>query len=178
MLPNLSFVLGGAASGKSDFAETLLNDQGPGRRIYAATAQAFDDEMRVKIAAHRAARGDGWLTIETPLDLSPAFDAAGPGDAILLDCATLWLSNHMLNDADLEGKTDGLAALLAGAPCPVVVVSNEVGQGIVPDNALARRFRNAQGRLNRRLASAADLVVLITAGLPRVLKGRMPTGAA
>ncbi|WP_102109487.1 bifunctional adenosylcobinamide kinase/adenosylcobinamide-phosphate guanylyltransferase [Oceaniglobus roseus] len=174
MLPNVSLVLGGAASGKSDFAERLVLSERHRRPVYLATAQAFDDEMREKIRAHRAARGEGWQTREVPLDLPRALGALAPSDIALLDCATLWLSNLILADADVEAECAALLDALDALPCPLVVVSNEVGQGIVPDNALARRFRNAQGRLNRRLAERAGLVVAVMAGLPLVLKGALP----
>lgn len=146
-----------------------------GRRpVYIATAQAFDAEMKARITTHRAARGTLWQTHEAPLDVSAALATCGAGDAVLLDCATLWLSNHMLAGHEVGEQCDALLHGLAVARCPVVVVSNEVGQGIVPDNALARRFRDAQGRLNRRLAERAGLVVAVMAGLPLVLKGALP----
>jgi len=177
MLPNLTLVLGGANSGKSDFAETLVRETGL-RRIYIATAQAFDREMQSKIDAHRAARGADWNTVEAPLNLTLALENWAPDDAVLIDCATLWLSNHLLADHDLEAECAALLNALAATPGPVVVVSNEVGMGIVPDNALARRFRTAQGRLNRALAIQAGLVVAVMAGLPMVLKGQLPGAAA
>jgi len=167
------FVLGGAASGKSAFAEKLCLQKGL-RPVYIATAQAFDDEMRQKIADHKAARGAGWATIEAPLDLAGALTHATPDQAVLVDCATLWLSNQLLAGADLVAETDALIRALSACPAKVVIVSNEVGQGIVPDNSLGRTFRNAQGRLNQRLATEADLVVQVIAGLPQVLKGRLP----
>jgi len=173
MLPRLTLVLGGANSGKSDFAETLVKNSRLSR-IYIATAQAFDAEMQAKIDAHRAARGAGWTTVEAPLDLVDALENCAKGAAVLVDCATLWLSNHLLADHDLAGQGASLLAALARAPGPIVVVSNEVGMGIVPDNALARRFRTAQGRLNRDLAARAGLVVAVMAGLPLVLKGTLP----
>lgn len=177
MLPNLTFVLGGANSGKSDLAERLVLGQG-GRPVYLATAQAFDDEMRAKITAHRAARGASWHTVECPTDLEAPLADRKNGDTVLIDCATLWLSNLMLADHDTDIACAGLLHALAQARAPVVVVSNEVGQGIVPDNALARRFRTAQGRLNRQLAAQAGLVVQVIAGLPLVLKGQLPEGIA
>lgn len=170
--PRLSVILGGARSGKSRFAETLLG--GWGRpRLYIATAEAWDDEMRARIDQHRADRGEGWRTLEAPHDPGAALRAAHPGEAVLLDCATLWLTNRMLAGADLAAEAEALLAALAACPAPVVVVSNEVGWSIVPENALARRFRDEQGRLNQRLAAAADLAVAVIAGLPVVLKGRL-----
>jgi adenosylcobinamide kinase/adenosylcobinamide-phosphate guanylyltransferase len=166
-------VLGGARSGKSAFAENLITATGR-RRIYIATAEAWDDEMRDRIARHRQDRGDGWETVDAPLDLSAALAAIPADAAVLVDCATLWLTNHMLAGHDLAAETGQLLASLAACAAPVAVVSNEVGWGIVPDNALARRFRDAQGRLNQLLAAQADLVVGVMAGLPFALKGRLP----
>ena len=134
--------------------------------------------MRCRIAQHRADRGAGWQTVEVPRDLAGAL-AAVPADAVVLvDCATLWLTNHMLAEADLDAQSAGLLAALAACAAPVAVVSNEVGWGIVPDNALARRFRDAQGRLNQQMAAQADLVVAVMAGLPMALKGAVPRGVA
>lgn len=163
-------VVGGAASGKSAYAENAMKNTGK-PLTYIATAQVWDDEMRAKISAHAARRGADWTVIEAPFDLAAALRAL-PGDsAVLVDCATLWLTNHMLADHDLAAAEDALFAALAACPAQVCVVTNEVGQGIVPENALARRFREAQGRLNIRLAQAAETVVQVTVGLPRVLKG-------
>lgn len=167
----LTLVLGGAGSGKSAYAEGLVTASGRAP-VYLATAEPWDDEMAARIAAHRAARAaDGWRTVEAPRDLPGALAGIAAGDAVLIDCATLWLSNLMLADADLPAAETALFAALAACPAPVVVVSNEVGLGIVPDNALARRFRYAQGGLNRRLAERAGLVVAVMAGLPLALKG-------
>lgn len=169
-LPPLTLVIGGARSGKSRFAEGLLP---PGRRSYIATAEAWDEEMKARIARHRADRGadrgGGWETIEAPLDLAGALASLREG-AALIDCATLWLSNHLLAGSDPAAETGRLLAALDACAVPVVVVSNEVGWSIVPDNALARAFRDAQGRLNQRLAERADRVVAVMAGLPLVLK--------
>ncbi|MBE3636641.1 bifunctional adenosylcobinamide kinase/adenosylcobinamide-phosphate guanylyltransferase [Mangrovicoccus algicola] len=173
MLPNLTLVLGGAASGKSKFAESLIVNSGLDR-VYLATAEIRDEEMSLKIAAHRQQRGAGWTTIEAPLGVAEALHRCPAGAAILLDCATMWLSNVMLSGADPAAAEDALMAALETAPGPVVVVSNELGQGVVPENALARRFREAQGRLNQRLAAQAGLAVLVAAGLPLALKGRLP----
>lgn len=174
MLPSLTLVLGGAASGKSGFAEELVRGASS-RRLYLATAEAHDDEMRGQIARHRQARAaDGWDTVEAPMDPGPALAAASADQAALLDCATLWLSNHMLSGGDIAAAEAALFAGLAACAAPVVVVSNEVGLSVVPDNALARRFQRAQGALNQRLATQAGLVVFVTAGLPMVLKGTLP----
>lgn len=172
-LPPLTLVIGGAASGKSRFAEGLCERSG-GAKIYIATAQVFDAEMGAKVAKHRAQRGDSWTTIETPIDLYPALASATTQDIVLLDCATLWLTNVILGEHDLEAATERLLASLATCVAPVVIVSNEVGQGIVPDNALSRKFRAAQGQLNQALAARAGLVVAVMAGLPLPLKGALP----
>jgi len=134
-----------------------------------ATAQAFDDGMVARIAAHQARRGRGWRTVEAPHALAPAI-AAADGAPALIDCLTLWLSNLILADADLETEMSRLEEALGRARGPLVMVANEVGLGIVPDNALARRFRDAAGRLNQRLAARADRVILMVAGLPLEVK--------
>ena len=172
-LPALTLVIGGARSGKSAFAERLVIGSGRPRR-YIATAEAWDDEMRIRIAQHRTDRGDGWTTVEAPLDLPGALADARTEDVVLIDCATLWLTNHLLADHDLTAETGALIAALAATAAPVVIVTNETGWGIVPDNALARRFRDAQGTLNQRLAAEAALVVTVIAGLPMALKGQIP----
>lgn len=173
MLPKLTLVLGGAASGKSAFAESLAKRTG-GPLAYLATAQVFDDEMKKKITRHKAMRGAGWRTIEEPLDVGHALAKVEARETVLLDCATMWLSNHLLADSELAEVQDVLIKGLAECPASVIVVSNEVGQSVVPDNALARRFRQAQGELNQILASEAGLVVNVIAGLPQVLKGELP----
>lgn len=175
-LPSLTLVLGGAASGKSDYAERLVTATAR-PMLYVATAQAHDTEMTAKIARHQSRRGAGWRTIEAPLDATPALSAAGNAEVVLFDCATMWLSNHLFAEADLADAETRLFTALSGCAAPIVVVSNEVGAGIVPENALARRFRQAQGELNQRIALRADLVITVMAGLPLVLKGRLPTGA-
>lgn len=172
-LPPLSLVIGGARSGKSAFAERLVTATARPRR-YVATAEAWDDEMRDRIARHRQDRGGDWLTVEAPLDLAYALSAARGEEAVLVDCATLWLTNHLLAGHDLTREAEALVTALATCAAPVVIVSNETGWGIVPDNALARRFRDAQGHLNQRLAADAGLVVTVIAGLPLVLKGQLP----
>jgi adenosylcobinamide kinase/adenosylcobinamide-phosphate guanylyltransferase len=172
-LPHLTLVIGGAKSGKSTFAERLVIQSGRPRR-YIATAEAWDDEMRDRIARHRTERGAAWTTVEAPLDLVASLAQTQADEAILVDCATLWLTNHMLADHDLPAECARLLASLAACPAPVVIVTNETGWGIVPENALARRFRDEQGRLNQHLATTADLVVTVIAGLPLVLKGSLP----
>jgi adenosylcobinamide kinase / adenosylcobinamide-phosphate guanylyltransferase len=169
ILSQLTLVLGGARSGKSRHAEALLADCAP-PRTYIATAQALDDEMRARITAHRVAReGAGWRTVEEPLDLAGALrpDPAAP---ILVDCLTLWLSNLLLGKHDLAQAFAGLDRALAARTGRTVLVSNEVGFGIVPENALARRFRDEAGWLHQRLAARADAVVFVVAGIPMRVK--------
>lgn len=177
MIPHLTLVLGGASSGKTARAEALTRALSPAP-VYLATGQAFDAEMAAKIAAHRAARGPGWQTVEAPHDPAAALASVPPGAAVLLDCLTMWLGNRIFAGADPLAELPALLAALADCPAPVVVVSNEVGQGIVPENALARRFRTVQGEANQRLAAEADLVVAVMAGLPLALKGTLPGGLA
>ena len=173
MLPNLTMVIGGAASGKSEFAETLVYSSGLSK-IYLATGQAHDNEMTAKIIRHRKARGNGWRTIEAPLDLSDTLASTTSEDIVLLDCATIWLTNHLLAETDLPTAEKKLLEQLANCKSPVVVVTNEVGSGIVPDNVMSRRFREVQGMFNQSLAARCGLVVSVIAGLPMVLKGTMP----
>lgn len=172
-LPPLALVLGGTASGKSGFAEGLCFQDGR-PKVYIATAQAFDDEMREKIARHKIQRGPDWHTIEAVVDVASALLACTEEQVVLLDCATLWLTNVVLAEQDVCAAEDALLAALAACVAPVIVVSNEVGQGIVPESKLGRAFRNHQGRLNQKLAAQAGLVVHVIAGLPQVLKGQLP----
>lgn len=173
MFPKFTFVFGGAASGKSAYAEQLVVSSGK-TKIYLATSQVFDAEMQAKIDRHILQRGGGWRTVEAPLELSDTLSELTADDICLIDCATMWLSNHLLAESDMDAAQDRLLAAIAGTAARVVVVSNEVGHGIVPDNALARKFREAQGRLNIVLAAQADLVISVTVGLPHVLKGQLP----
>jgi adenosylcobinamide kinase/adenosylcobinamide-phosphate guanylyltransferase len=169
-LPRLTLVLGGARSGKSRYAEALVTAVSPPWH-YVATGEARDAEMAERIAHHAARRGANWITHETPLDLATTLAELAGGDApVLIDCLTLWLSNVMLAERNIEAETATLRAALGAMKGPVVVVTNEVGLGIVPDNALARAFRDAQGRLNAAIAADADRAVLMAAGLPLVLK--------
>jgi len=174
-LTDFTLVLGGARSGKSRIAEArILALPQTGAPLYIATAQAFDDEMTARIAAHRAQRaGAGWRTIEAPLALAEALEQAPPQTPVLIDCLTLWLSNHLLARSDLPAEGARLARAIAAHPAPLIAVANEVGLGIVPDNALARRFRDEAGRLNQHLAAQAGRVILVTAGLPLALKGSL-----
>tara|TARA_B110000240_G_scaffold197873_1_gene254827 strand:- start:3855 stop:4442 length:588 start_codon:yes stop_codon:yes gene_type:complete len=166
--PKLSLIIGGANSGKSAFAERLIRVSSL-PKTYIATAQAFDDEMRTKILKHRNDRGADWITVEAPMNIGKILSK----DISLVDCLTLWLSNHILADKEIDTNAFINACKSAGS---VVCVSNEVGLGVVPDNALARKFRTAQGQLNQDVAKEADLVVIVTAGIPMALKGRLPEG--
>ncbi|MBL8575302.1 MAG: bifunctional adenosylcobinamide kinase/adenosylcobinamide-phosphate guanylyltransferase [Hyphomicrobiaceae bacterium] len=172
--PLVELVLGGARSGKSRYGERRC--EGAAAPLYIATAQAFDDEMAARIDHHRARRDGRWSTVEVPLDLADALDAAcadaaGRSQPVLVDCLTLWLTNVMLGGRDVEAETARLLAALARATRPVILVSNEVGLGLVPETALGRAFRDAQGRLNQAVAAVAGRVVFIAAGLPLVMKG-------
>ena len=163
-------VLGGARSGKSAYAEGLAGGEFS-TRIYIATAEAGDGEMAERIAAHQERRGSGWTTVEEPVALPQAIEShARDGGFMLVDCITLWLSNLMHGEHDTAEAVSILCDTLARAPGTVVVVSNEVGLGIVPENALARRFRDEAGRAHQALAACADEVVFVVAGLPQVLK--------
>ena len=170
--PTVTLVLGGARSGKSRFAESLLPTS-RAQRIYLATGQPGDEEMQHRIADHRARRGSGWHTIEAPLDIATPLSHAG-SSPVLVDCLTLWLSNLMAADLAIEEATAGLCRALGKLRAPAVLVSNEVGLGIVPDNALAREFRDHAGRLHQRVAAVADRVFFIAAGLPLTLKDNAP----
>ena len=199
-LPTVTLILGGARSGKSRYAERLIEDRLvenrlvedrlAGKRLvddglvddgrggiyraatYIATADVLDDEMAARVARHRARRGPSWHTVETPTDIADALGLyTDPEKPILLDCLTLWLTNLMLADRDCRRETETLLGALGAVKGPVLLIANEVGFGIVPDNALARRFRDAAGVLNQAVAAVATQVVLIAAGLPLVLKG-------
>jgi len=165
----LTLVIGGARSGKSRYAESLISALPP-PWFYLATATASDDEMAERIKAHRTRRAAAWRTVEAPCDIAGALATCGKAPA-LVDCLTLWLSNLMLAEADVEAAVDRLEQALQAAAAPIVLVSNEVGFGIVPDHPLGRRFRDWQGIVNQRIAARADRVVLMVAGLPLVLKG-------
>jgi adenosylcobinamide kinase / adenosylcobinamide-phosphate guanylyltransferase len=168
---SVTLVLGGARSGKSRFAESLAH----GEKHYIATAQAFDDEMRARIALHKTNRGNGWVTHEElfglPRKLAELDHAA---NFILVDCLTLWLSNLMLAERDWQGPATALTGMLQRMSAEVVLVSNEVGLSLVPETVLGREFRDAQGLLNQRVAAVADTVVFVAAGLALALKGQVP----
>ncbi|HHB80360.1 MAG TPA: bifunctional adenosylcobinamide kinase/adenosylcobinamide-phosphate guanylyltransferase [Aliiroseovarius sp.] len=173
MLGQLTLVTGGAASGKSAYAEALAYAQHPAR-LYTATSEARDAEMKAKIAAHRARRGSGWDTLEAPLDLAPALARVAPGRVVLVDCATMWLSNRVARRPHIAPASEALIEALHGCAAPVLVVTNELGQGVVPNNPTARAFRQVHGEMNQRLAAEADLVVAVMSGLPFALKGTLP----
>jgi adenosylcobinamide kinase / adenosylcobinamide-phosphate guanylyltransferase len=163
-------VLGGARSGKSRYAERRIRVAG-GDCVYVATAQALDQEMAERIAHHREDRGPGWRTIEAPIDLPGAIRAeSGRGAAVLVDCLTLWATNLILGDVDVDRATGRLLEALRSHSGPIALVSNEVGLGIVPDNPLSRRFRDVAGRMNQAVAETAEEVQFIAAGLPLTLK--------
>jgi adenosylcobinamide kinase / adenosylcobinamide-phosphate guanylyltransferase len=168
---SVTLILGGARSGKSRFAESLA----VGEQHYIATAQAFDDEMRTRIETHKAQRGDTWITHEELFGLPRKLaELDGEGRFILVDCLTLWLSNLMLAERDWFGPATALTGVLQRIRAEMVLVSNEVGFGIVPESPLGRQFRDAQGLLNQQVAKVSDTVVFVAAGLPLVLKGEMP----
>ena len=163
-----TLILGGARSGKTSLALRRA-EAGPGRLVMIATAEALDDEMAERIARHRAERAPEWRTIEASLELAEALEGLAADEVAVVDCLTLWLSNLMHAERDVDAETARLIAALAGRA--VILVSNEVGLGIVPETVLGRRFRDAAGRMNQAVAAAADHVLLVAAGLPLVLKG-------
>lgn len=170
MTPTIHLILGGARSGKSRHAQALAEATG-GACIYVATAEAHDAEMAERIAQHRADRGPGWQTLDVPLDLPAAIaDHARADRVLLVDCLTLWTSNLMHAARDVAAETAVLVDALGTAAGPVVLVSNEVGLGIVPDNPLARRFRDEAGRVNQAVATVAGRVTFMVAGLPMAVK--------
>lgn len=171
--PKLSLILGGAASGKSSFAEKLvIQTEMP--RSYLATAQAFDDDMREKIQLHQKDRGPDWATTEVPIDLPEAVLAQPKDNVLLIDCLTLWLTNLMLAEQDCDKAAQALFSAIQSRNAPVFAVSNEVGHSVIPETSLGRRFQRLQGRLNAQAAAQADLAVMVIAGLPQVLKGKLP----
>ena len=165
------FILGGARSGKSRRALAIAESLGH-TRVFIATAEAWDDEMVERIVKHKAERGPGWSTIEAPLDLVAALGRLAPqSEVCVVDCLTLWLSNLMHFERDVEAETERLCETITNMLIPVILVSNEVGLGIVPEAPLGRTFRDAQGRLNQAVARVCDRVEFIAAGLPLILKG-------
>ena len=173
MLPLVTLVLGGARSGKSAYAERLValagGSGGPG--LYVATAEAGDSEMAERIRRHRARRGDAWMTVEEPLELAEALRRySAPGRPVLVDCLTLWLSNVMAAERDVDAEVAGLTGTLGRLAGSVFLVSNEVGLGLVPATSLGRAFRDHAGRLNQAVAQVANRVIFVVAGLPLTLK--------
>ncbi|MBF9234889.1 bifunctional adenosylcobinamide kinase/adenosylcobinamide-phosphate guanylyltransferase [Microvirga alba] len=169
-----ALVLGGARSGKSRTAQNLA-ESASASRVYIATAQSFDEEMRQRIAHHQSERNGQWRTREAPLALTEAIRAeANPSRVVLVDCLTLWLSNILLAEHDVNRETERLIEAIREAAGPLVLVSNEVGQGIVPSTPLGRTFRDAQGRLNQRVAEACEAVVFMAAGCPLLVKPAAP----
>ena len=169
--PGVTLVLGGARSGKSLFAESLVQERGM-RHVYVATAELVDTEMARRIEAHRARRGDSWRTVEAPIGLAQAIGRESrPRSCLLVDCLTVWLGNLLHHGHDVDSVREALLESLAAAPGPVVLVANEVGLGIVPDNAMARAFRDHAGRLNQAVARGAENVYFVAAGIPMALKG-------
>ncbi len=166
ILPPLTLVLGGQRSGKSVYAESLFAAGRPA--LYVATAEAGDREMAERIAAHKARRGRGWETREEPIEIARALGASNK--PALVECLSLWVSNLMDARRDLAAETDALLAAAAARAAPSVIVSVEAGLGVVPDNALARAWLDAVGLVNQKIAAAAGRVVLVTAGLPLILK--------
>jgi adenosylcobinamide kinase/adenosylcobinamide-phosphate guanylyltransferase len=165
-----SLVLGGARSGKSLFAENLILNSGL-KPVYIATGRAFDEEMSGRISIHQDRRGKNWETVEEPLALSDAIlQAAHPGRAILVDCLTLWVTNLMMAGANIDTECDGLIAALNDLHVPIVLVSNEVGLGIIPESKMGREFRDYAGAVNQRVAKACKNAWFVAAGLPLVLK--------
>ena len=166
-----TLILGGARSGKSRYAQRLA-EKACARRVYIATAEALDDEMSERIAQHISDRGDSWTTVESPLELCRSIEnACREQSAVIVDCLTLWLSNVMHAERDVAEETERLVQTLNSITTPLILISNEVGMGIVPQTALGRRFRDEQGRLNQRVANACARVEFIASGLPLRLKG-------
>ena len=173
-----TLVIGGCRSGKSSHALHLADRMGNVRKIFLATCIPRDEEMHQRVTLHQAERGDGWIAVETPLFVSEAIRDIGPNaDVLLVDCLTLWVSNLMMEQAEPDAPKDLLAAhtcrlieSLATAACPVILVTNEVGAGIVPDNPLARTFRDAVGQVNQQIAACVDQVIWMVAGIPLKIK--------
>jgi len=170
MSGHITLILGGARSGKSRFAEQMAFETGK-NKIYLATSQAFDGEMIDRINKHKTDRGNGWVTVEEPIDIKRVLKTSADTDnVVLLDCLTLWISNLMMVERDISDAFKELCDVLPELEGELILVSNEVGQGIVPDNAMARAFRDYAGRLHQDIAALADEVYFVTAGLPQKLK--------
>jgi len=172
----ITLILGGTRSGKSSFAQKLA-EESENQLVYIATAEAFDQEMAERIKRHQHDRGPDWQTIEESRDIAATIAArSSPQVTILVDCLTIWLSNLMLTDTDIEAASEKLIDALKAAPGSVILVSNEVGSGIVPESPLGRKFRDEAGRMNQRVAAVSNNVALIVAGLPLWLKSSQAEG--
>ena len=169
---DITLILGGTSSGKSAWAERYVLEQGQ-KVGYIATAQAFDAEMKEKIAQHRQRRGDEWTTREEPVNIISCFDAFPAEQPILLDCATLWLSNLMLAEKNIAAESSAFIDYLHNYTGKLVIVSNEAGLSVIPHTPIGRDFQKAQGQLNQQLASVANRVVFVVSGLPLLLKGKL-----
>jgi adenosylcobinamide kinase/adenosylcobinamide-phosphate guanylyltransferase len=168
---HVTLVLGGARSGKSSYSERSAIATGL-QKHYVATGRAYDEEMEARIATHRKDRGEGWITHETPVDLTATLGSVdAPGRVILVDCLTLWLTNLMMAETDIDAASVSLLTYLLDCSARIILVSNEVGLGIVPENRMAREFRDHAGRLHQRIAADADEVFFVAAGLPLKMKG-------
>jgi len=174
MITHNSLILGGCRSGKSSHALALANQVPGNKKIFMATSVPTDKEMQERVEKHVKERGDSWDTAEVPVDIPEKIERLAPDvDVILVDCLTLWVSNLLFNGFDSQGileKTRLLTTVLKTTACPVIMVSNEVGSGIVPENALARKFRDMAGVVNQRVADASENVTLVVAGIPMVIK--------
>ncbi len=174
MIKDITLVIGGCRSGKSSYALNRANSLADDKKIFMATSVPTDQEMENRVICHQQERGDGWLTVEEPVNLPNKIMAfAQDSHVILVDCLTLWTSNLMFREydqADILAKTQEMSNAMKKAPCPVILVTNEVGAGIVPENALARKFRDMAGFVNQTVARDADRVVWMVAGIPNTIK--------
>ena len=174
-MPNTTLIIGGCRSGKSRHA-LLLGEKNAGRRnLFVATAQAHDAEMKTRIELHKQDRGERWQTVEAPLEIVDAIRRQGPGtDIMLIDCLTLWTSNLMMvhkdDDEAVVAEMERLRQVILVPPCPIILVTNEVGAGIVPENPLARRYRDLAGWCNQKIANACTTVIWMVAGIPATIK--------
>ena len=164
-----TLIIGAAASGKSQYAEDILNNN-VGKKLYLASANIYDDEMQEKVNKHKDRRGSEWTTIAEPLDAVHYIENLNIKEITLFDCATMWLTNHFLEKSNVYHEIDLLVNSIKSAKGSIITVTNEVGSGIVPDNSMAREFRELQGKLNQKLATVASLVVTVIAGIPLILK--------
>ena len=175
---NVIFVIGGCRSGKSKHALQIAEDMPGGRKIYMATCVPQDDEMKQRVVKHQSERSENWTTVEAPLLLPESIlEHSTKADVVLVDCLTLWLSNLLMetiDDAKLEGMISQLTDALKNAACPIILVSNEVGTGIVPENKLARQYRDLIGLVNQSVAQTANKVFWVVAGIPVTVKGDPP----